>query len=289
MQFQNIFMNDIKNLKRDNFQLKSENTLLNKKVSKLENDIFRLEDDIFTIKRMLSVIISDNKNENENENENKNIKEILIIQRFFRNICIKKRKMLFYKLYFSFKKWFVNVKFLTKVKNDIKLLSDIKINKIWYVNGNFEDIKHWDLFVKNKVLLTWNHEGKNEKVKTKVKQGDIIAWYVVSKGFISIVTVIDTPKPINDDQLIKLRPSWKKKYNTLDELKKHQKDNNYERLVIPVEFLITTNKYFVNQINILNWDDKKWSFGFHGSHVIHPSNENWREQVIEIYKYLIKK
>ena len=281
MQFQDIFMGDIKTLKRDNFQLKKENTKLNEKVSKLENDIFRLEDEIFTIKRMLCNIISNEKNDN--------IKEILMIQRFFKNICVKKRQMLFYKLYFSFKKWFVNVKFLTKIKNDIKLLSDIKINKIWYMNGTFEDIKHWDLFVKNKVLLTWNHNGQNEKLKKKVEKGDIIVWYIVSKGFNSIVKVTDTPKPIDDEQIMKLNSCWGKKYKTLDEFKKHQKDNNYERLVIPVEFLITTNKYFVNQNDILNWGDKKWSFGFHGSHAIHPSDKNWREQVIEMYKYLIKK
>jgi hypothetical protein len=285
MEFKDIFINDIKHLKRDNFQLKGENTLLNKKVSKLENEIFRLEDDIFTIKKMLSVIISNNPNLNPSDN----IKEIIMIQRFFKRILTKKKQMLFYKLYFSFKKWLINVKFLSKITNNIKLLSDIKINKIWYMNGNFEDIKHWDLFIKNNILLTWNHEGKNEKVKSKVKTGDIIVWYVVSKGFNSIVKVIDTPKPINDDQLIKLLASWKKKYNSLDELKKHQKDNNYERLVIPVEFLTTTNKHFVNQNNILKWGDKKWSFGFHGSHAIHPSNEHWREQVIEIYKYLITK
>ena len=180
-----------------------------------------------------------------------------------------------------------NKKLNDKVKQDI--LSIHQSNKIWYMNGNHEDIKIWDTFVKNKLVLTWNKDGTNESIKTKIKKNDIIAWHIRTKGFNSILRVTDNPKILSnydDNNLLKYYPAWEHKY-TFDEWKQNAFIKNYERIYIPVEFLATTDKYFVKQNSIKNWT-YDWSI-CRGSKCISPSNPHWKEQVIEIYKYLINK
>lgn len=179
-----------------------------------------------------------------------------------------------------------NKKLNIKVEQDI--LSIHQSNKIWYMNGNHEDIKIWDTFVKNKLVLTWNN-GTNESIKTKIKKNDIIAWHIRTKGFNSILRVTDSPKILSnydDNNLLKYYPAWEHKF-TFDEWKQDAYIYNYERIYIPVEFLATTDKYFVKQNSIKNWT-YDWSI-CRGSKCISPSNPHWKEQVIEIYKYLINK
>jgi len=153
------------------------------------------------------------------------------------------------------------------------------------MNGNHEDIKIWNTFIKNKIVLTWNKNGHNENIKTKIKKNDIIAWYIKTKGFNSILKVIDTPKILNENQVSKYYPAWKHKYKTLDVWKQHSIDENYERICISVEFLATTDKHFVNQSSIKTWTHD-WTIGLRGPRCMRPSNPHWKEQVIEIYKYI---
>lgn len=264
--FSHIFINDFELIKKENIELKIR--------------VQHLEDNLDKIKQMLFTIIN-NKNIKKD-----NIKEIIFIQKFFKNQLYKKNiKFKFYKLYFSFKKWCYNIKLIKKTNKDI--MCKIKSNKIWYMNGNYEDIKIWDTFVKNKIVLTWNQNGRNETIKTKLKKNHIIAWYMRKNGFNSILRVIDTPKILNDNELSKYYPAWTHKY-TLEEWKQDAKDRNYERIYIPVEFLVTTDKHFIMQCPINNWK-YDWTFGLRGSNCITPNNPHWQEQVIEMYKYLINK
>jgi len=265
-EFKNIFIDDVKSLKRDNLHLKL-------RVQELENEME-------TIKRMLKIILTKNKPTD---------KEASVIQINFLEKSLIKNKLFkknFYSKYIFFKKWCSNIKLKQKIKKDKEIICKIETNKIWYMNGNHEDIKIWDTFIKNKIVLTWNQNGRNESIKTKLKKNDIITLYIRKKGFNSILRVIDTPKILNDNELSKYYPAWKHKY-TFDEWKQDAKDRNYERIYIPVEFLVTTDKHFVKQEYIKNWK-YDWTIA-RGSNCITSSNPHWKEQVIEIYKYLINK
>jgi hypothetical protein len=139
-------------------------------------------------------------------------------------------------------------------------------------------------FIKNKIVLTYNKNGHNENIKTKIKKNDIIAWYIIKKGFNSVLRVIDTPKILSVNELPANHHVWKHKYKTLEPLKQDV-DMKYERISISVEFLATTDKHFVNQSSIKNWTHD-WTTGLRGSSCMRPSNPHWKEQVIEMYKYI---
>ena len=120
-------------------------------------------------------------------------------------------------------------------KNDVlKISNDCNV---WYMNGNLEDIDKWDIFVDNNFVNTWNPYGQNETVKKKIKKGDIIAWHIVGKGYNSILKVIDSPKVITERELNLLFSESDKK-RKIDDMQK----NNYEIIIISVEFLATTKK-----------------------------------------------
>jgi len=171
---------------------------------------------------------------------------------------------------------------ITDNSNVMSFYDELKIYdcNVWYMNGNLEDIGKWDIFVNNNFVKTWNKDGKNEKIKTKIKKGDIIAWYIVGKGYNSILKVIDNPKVITDRELILL-------YN--DTERKERKDDiekgNYEIIIIHVEFLATTKTNFIKKDNIPNYN-KKWTPHLMGVHCQSPNNPDWNEQVIEMYNYL---
>lgn len=158
---------------------------------------------------------------------------------------------------------------------------DFDINKyenVWYMNGNAEDLDKWDLKVKSGFVTTWNDNGKNHSVLDKLKTGDLIAWYIVSKGFNSILEVSDDPHEITDDEL-------KLFYNT-EEKRKSMKTHNYTIISIPVKFIATTTTNFVKKESICNLYNREWSGGLRGSHCIKPNNNNWLEQVFGIYTFL---
>ena len=171
-----------------------------------------------------------------------------------------------------------NVK-ITENKDKLKISDDCNV---WYMNGNLEDIDKWDIFVNNNFVKTWNKEGRNEKIKTKIKKGDIIAWYIVSRGYNSILKVIDNPKVMTDTE-------FKLLYN--DTERKERKDDiekgKYEFIIIPVNFLATTKTNFIKKSNISNYN-KKWTPHCRSSNAVKPNNPDWIEQVIKMYNYLKK-
>lgn len=160
---------------------------------------------------------------------------------------------------------------------------DFDINKyenVWYMNGNAEDLDKWYLKVKSGFVTTWNDNGKNHSVLDKLKTGDLIAWYIVSKGFNSILEVSGKPHEINDDEL-------KLFYNT-EEKKESMKKHNYTIISIPVKFLVTSKDKFVlnNKSLMTEICDSDWTYGLRGSHCIKPKSIKWCKQVEDIYNFL---
>ena len=167
-------------------------------------------------------------------------------------------------------------------KNDVlKISNDCNV---WYMNGNLEDIDKWDIFVDNNFVNTWNPYGQNETVKKKIKKGDIIAWHIVGRGYNSILKVIDSPKVITERELNLLFSESDKK-KKIDDMQK----NNYEIIIISVEFLATTKTNFVTKHNIENYHKTKiWTHGLRGSNCQSPGNPDWINQVTQMYNYLKK-
>jgi hypothetical protein len=173
----------------------------------------------------------------------------------------------------------------------------LKSENIFYMNGNAEDLKIWNSTIcEKKILTTWIKYGKktqNKYIENKLKKGDIIVWYVKGHGFNSIVEVTDSPFIFNiendlDREILKeYYKGWEYKFFTFDEWLNDEKKGNYKRVGIKVEFLVTSNTKFIMHRETINWDvDKKWTYGLRGSDSCKPNNEDWEEQVIEIYKYL---
>jgi hypothetical protein len=173
----------------------------------------------------------------------------------------------------------------------------LKSENIFYMNGNAEDLKIWNSTIcEKKILTTWIKYGKktqNKYIENKLKKGDIIVWYVKGHGFNSIVEVTDSPFIFNiendlDREILKeYYKGWEYKFFTFDEWLNDEKKSNYKRVGIKVEFLVTSNTKFIMHRETINWDvDKKWTYGLRGSDSCKPNNEDWEEQVIEIYKYL---
>ena len=282
LNFDDIFKNDVKSLKRDNLHLKLRVQQAENEINAFKHDNLQLklrvqqeENNMDTIKRMLKTILMNDKRIMD--------EKALVIQKAFRERLRKKKARRFKILFFYFKLFEINYLRNKKIKRNIKILSTE--NNIWYMNGNAEDIKIWDVFVKNGILLTWNQDGKNEAIKTKIKKGDIIVWYVVGKGFNSIVRVLENPKIMKPKELSRYYPAWKNRFKTLDDWIKDGKDKKYERICIKVEFLATSKTRFIKKDCINGWKDN-WTMGLRGSHCIKPTNSRWREQVIAMYTYL---
>lgn len=179
--------------------------------------------------------------------------------------------------------------------NNINLL--LKSNNIWYMNGNYEDLKIWDFIKTNKTLTTWMtfppyKKNQNNDIETKLKKDDIIVWYITKYGYNSIVRVVDKPFIFDiekdREELSKYYEAWKHKFDTLDEWLNHEKINNYKRIGIKIEFLVTSNNKFIMKPETINWNSKEkdWTKGLPGSSLKEPHNKYWKEQVIEIYNYL---
>ena len=151
---------------------------------------------------------------------------------------------------------------------------------IWYMNGNLSELDNWEINIKNNYVSTWSNNGKNDSVESKIKIGDIIAWYIVSKGYNSILKVIDNPHKITDENY-KLTMTEEQIKNKKECMKK----NNYSIVTIPVEFLATTTTNFIKKDNINDYTGE-WSGGLRGCHCIKPNNSQWKELVIQIYNNL---
>ena len=151
---------------------------------------------------------------------------------------------------------------------------------IWYMNGNVSDLDNWEINIKNNYVTTWSNNGKNDSVESKIKIGDIIAWYIVSKGYNSILKVIDNPHKITDE-IFKLTMTEEQIKNKKEKMKYY----NYSIVTIPVEFLATTTTNFIKKDNINDYTGE-WSGGLRGCHCIKPNNPRWKELVVQIYNNL---
>ena len=89
----------------------------------------------------------------------------------------------------------------TKTRETIDNFNISKYENVWYMNGNAEDIINWDLRIKNGFVTTWNDNGKNNSVLNKIKVGDLIVWYIVGRGYNSILEVKEKPHEITDEEL----------------------------------------------------------------------------------------
>ena len=158
-----------------------------------------------------------------------------------------------------------------------------KYENVWYMNGNAEDIINWDLRIKNGFVTTWNDNGKNNSILNKIKVGDLIVWYIVGRGYNSILEVKEKPHEITDEELGLLYDIKEKK----EAMKKH----NYKIISIPVNFLVTSSETFIinNKSLTTEISDSEWTFGLRGSHCIRPTSKKWNKQVEDIYYHLKNK
>lgn len=160
------------------------------------------------------------------------------------------------------------------------ILDISKYKNIWYMNGNAESLNEWDLIVKSGFVTTWNDNGKNDSLLNKLKIGDLIAWYIVGRGYNSVLEVCEEPHEITDDEL--------RIFYDIEEKKKSMKKHNYKIITIPVKFLVTSKEKFVlnNKSLITEICDSEWTYGLRGSHCIKPKSVKWCKQVEDIYHFL---
>jgi len=150
---------------------------------------------------------------------------------------------------------------------------------IWYMNGNEEDLDKWDLKVLNGFVTSWNDNGKNNSLLNKLNIGDLIAWYIVGKGYNSILEVIGEVHEITDKEL--------ELFCNIKDKRKSMKEHNYTIITIPVHFLVTSAETFIlNNKSFTELYNSEWTYGLRGSHCIKPKNEKWKEQVKSIYTFL---
>ena len=168
-------------------------------------------------------------------------------------------------------------------EEDLKSIHNSR--KIWYMNFRtwpHDDKKaneNWLNLIDNGFVCTWQKDNLNTKLFEKLAIGDIIAWYVIGKGYGAILRVKDDCSYITDDDL----KIW---HTTEDSLKEHHewaKKNDCRIVKIPVEFLTHTNlDKCIKRME--GWQKEDWTSGFRGPNSILPKHPRWKEQVMKMYK-----
>ena len=176
-----------------------------------------------------------------------------------------------------------------KISNDIlpedNLDEDIKIiqntRRIWYMNCRDNSKERWSNCIDNGFVGTWYRQTVNKRIFDKLKIGDIIAWYIVGKGYIAILRVKGNCCFMNKSDLKLHYPD-----KTEEDINGHlewEKNTDTRIVKIPVEFLAYTDLY--NCIKRQpDWTNDDWTSGFRGSNTILPTHSRWKEQVIKMYK-----
>jgi len=168
-------------------------------------------------------------------------------------------------------------------EEDLKMIHNSR--KIWYMNFRtwpHDDKKaneNWLNLVDNEFVCTWQKDNLNQKLFEKLLMGDIIAWYVIGKGYGAILRVKDKCSFITDDDL----KIW---HTTEESLKTHHewaKKNDCRIIKIPVEFLAYT-KIDKSIKRMKGWSKEDWTSGFRGPNAISPKHPRWKEQVMKMYK-----
>ena len=150
------------------------------------------------------------------------------------------------------------------------------------LHSNHKDnINRWDNQIDNGFVGTWKTPKVNQKIFEKLKVGDIIAWYIVGRGYSAILRVKDSCSFMDKDDL---KIHFPEKND--EDIKKHlewEKNENSCIIKIPVEFLSYTKldecvKRFVG------WSKEDWTSGYRGSNSMLPKHPRWKEQVMKMYK-----
>lgn len=168
-------------------------------------------------------------------------------------------------------------------EEDLKMIHNSR--KIWYMNFRtwpHDDKKaneNWLNLIDNEFVCTWQKDNLNQKLFEKLLIGDIIAWYVIGKGYGAILRVKDKCSFITDDDL----KIW---HTTEESLKTHHawaKKNDCRIIKIPVEFLAYTDlDKCIKRME--GWSKEDWTSGFRGPNAISSKHPRWKEQVMEMYK-----
>lgn len=168
-------------------------------------------------------------------------------------------------------------------EEDLKIIHNAR--KIWYMNFRtwpHDDIKaneNWLNLVDNGFVCTWQKDNLNQKLFEKLLIGDIIAWYVIGKGYGAILRVKGDCSYITDNDL----KIW---HTTEESLKTHHewaKKNDCRIIKIPVEFLAYT-KIDKSIKRMEGWSKEDWTSGFRGPNAISPKHPRWKEQILKMYK-----
>ena len=158
-----------------------------------------------------------------------------------------------------------------------------KSRVIWYMNfnpnNNKQSISGWYNMIDNSFVCTWQKPKVNQKLFEKLKVGDIIAWYVVGRGYGAILRVLGDCEYITDSDL----KIWHSDEEGRKGHRDWEKSSGCRIIKIPVEFLSVTK--LDNCIRrIKGWNTDEWTSGFRGPNAILPKHDKWKEQVIEMYK-----
>lgn len=139
-EFKNIFIDDVKSLKRDNLHLKL-------RVQELENEME-------TIKRMLKIILTKNKPTD---------KEASVIQRYWKSKQIKKNNInKFYSKFIFFKKWCYNIKLsLRRKKAEFVTCTPINLSKGDPLSNYKKQYDKYDIY---NCQMRWDDNSSNNSI-----------------------------------------------------------------------------------------------------------------------------
>ena len=164
--------------------------------------------------------------------------------------------------------------------NDINNIIN-KANNIWYMNCHEYSLIYWDKLLEGGYVMTWNTENRYKKI-FDMSINDIIAWYIVGKGYIAILQLTEKPTKIYDDKEIDAIAKYCGETRPPSEARELWKQRTIK---IPVKFLSVIDKdKCINHKDIPSIGN--WSYGYRGSNCIKPKNEEWSNQVREMYKYM---
>ena len=169
-------------------------------------------------------------------------------------------------------------------EEDLKIIHNAK--NIWYMNcrlhSNHKDnINRWNNQIDNGFVGTWKTPKVNQKIFEKLKVEDIIAWYIVGRGFSAILRIKGECIAMNKDDLKIHFPE-----KSEEDIKNHlewEKRENSRIIKIPVEFLAYTD---LNKCikRMEGWQKEDWTMGYRGSNSMLPKHPRWKEQVMKMYK-----
>ena len=180
-------------------------------------------------------------------------------------------------------------------KGDIFQNSDV-----WYMNGYNTDYKDgvlgiWDILVSHGFVHSFinYNTSVNINIIEKLKIGDKIAWYFPGKGYVAILEVEKSATIMDDDTLHLISPSFSQENETasgaVTRMKEGFEKDNWDFIKIPVKFLAMVDKHKCVDEYSFNWKGtgKEWVKGKRSAHAQKPSSDYWKEQVSEIYNYML--